>query len=157
MFKKILWATDGSDAADTSLPVVKQLALSEGAEVVVFHGVITAVGPHGGYPMYFDDDDRATKIKGQVAHLEAAGITAELHVFTSDGLRGPAHDISEAARHYGVDLIVVGTRGHTRLGGFLLGSVTQRLLTLAPCPVLAVPSVATHVEDEERSTAAVAV
>ena len=153
MFKKILWATDGSEAADTSLPVVERLAAEAQAEVVVFHGVITAVGPYGGYPMYFDDDDRATKIKSQVEQLESAGITAELHVFNSDGLRGPAHDISEAARREGADLIVVGTRGHTRLGGFLLGSVTQRLLTLSPCPVLAVPSERVQTEDDERSAA----
>ena len=156
MFKKILWATDGSDAADTSLPVVKQLALAEGAEVTVFHGVVTAVGPHGGYPMYFDDDARADKIRAQVEDLEAAGITAELHVFTSDGLRGPAHDISEAVRREGADLVIVGTRGHTRLGGFLLGSVTQRLLTLSPVPILAVPSVVSAVEDDESSAAATA-
>ena len=35
---------------------------------------------------------------------------------------------------------MVGTRGHTPLGGMLLGSVTQRLLHIAPCPVLAVPA-----------------
>ena len=36
-------------------------------------------------------------------------------------------------------MIVVGTRGRTALSGLLLGGVTQRLLHIAPCPVLAVP------------------
>ena len=38
-------------------------------------------------------------------------------------------------------MIVVGTRGHTAIGGLLLGSVTQRLLHIGTCPVLAVPAV----------------
>ena len=54
-------------------------------------------------------------------------------------MSGAAHTIAEEAKEAGADLIVVGTRGHTALAGLLLGSVTQRLLHIAPCPVLAVP------------------
>jgi nucleotide-binding universal stress UspA family protein len=52
---------------------------------------------------------------------------------------GAAHAIAEIAGREHVDLIVVGTRGRTALAGLLIGSVTQRLLHIAPCPVLAVP------------------
>jgi nucleotide-binding universal stress UspA family protein len=38
------------------------------------------------------------------------------------------------------DAIVVGTRGHTPIAGLLVGSVTQRLLHIAPCPVIVVPN-----------------
>jgi nucleotide-binding universal stress UspA family protein len=38
------------------------------------------------------------------------------------------------------DAIVVGTRGHTPIAGLLVGSVTQRLLHIAPCPLIAVPT-----------------
>jgi nucleotide-binding universal stress UspA family protein len=57
---------------------------------------------------------------------------------TSVGAAG--HVIADLARERQADVIVVGTRGHTALGGLLLGSVTQRLLHIAPCPVLAVPA-----------------
>ncbi len=53
---------------------------------------------------------------------------------------GAAHSIADAAQESGSDVIVVGTRGHTALGGLLVGSVTERLLHIAPCPVLAVPT-----------------
>jgi hypothetical protein len=55
----------------------------------------------------------------------------------------PAHEIADVAREVGADLIVIGTRGHTPIAGLSLGSVTLRLLHVAPCPVLAVPAIAT--------------
>jgi nucleotide-binding universal stress UspA family protein len=48
--------------------------------------------------------------------------------------------IADLAREIDADAIVVGTRGHSPVAGLLLGSVTQRLLHIAPCPVVAVPA-----------------
>ena len=42
------------------------------------------------------------------------------------------------------DLIIVGTRGHSQLAELMLGGVTQQLLRVAPCPVLAVPPATAH-------------
>ena len=53
---------------------------------------------------------------------------------------GPAHVLADQAGDRGADVIIVGTRGHTGLAGLLLGSVTQRLLHISPCPVMAVPA-----------------
>lgn len=53
---------------------------------------------------------------------------------------GAAHMIVDVAREVDADLIVVGTRGHTPIVELLLGSVTQRLLHIATCPVLTVPN-----------------
>jgi nucleotide-binding universal stress UspA family protein len=47
--------------------------------------------------------------------------------------------VSQVAVANDVDLIVVGTRGHSAVVGAVLGSVTQRLLHVSPCPVLAIP------------------
>ena len=52
-------------------------------------------------------------------------------------LHGPRHALAEAAGH--TDLIVVGARGHGRIGAALLGSVSTWLLHNAPCPVVVVP------------------
>jgi nucleotide-binding universal stress UspA family protein len=77
--------------------------------------------------------------------------TKENPMFKTDlGLR-PAPAIAEAARDTGADLIVVGTRGHTAIGGLMLGSVTQRLLHIAPCALLTVPAEATTVGGDSKA------
>jgi nucleotide-binding universal stress UspA family protein len=77
-------------------------------------------------------------LRTRVEKLVDAGVDAKLRVI--HGLnREPADLIAEAAKESAADVIVVGTRGHGRLAGMVLGSVAQRLLHVAPCPVLAVP------------------
>ena len=138
MFKTVVWATDGSEAADLALPFVKSLATEGGAAIVVAHVEETFVGRAGGYPLRADAPDIVAKIESQVEELSGAGVNAR-RLMLSGHAGGAAHRIAEAAQEVGADLIVVGTRGHTAFAGLLLGSVTQRLLHVAPCPVLAIP------------------
>lgn len=141
MFKKVLWATDGSDAADRSLPLARGLAADGNAELLVFHcQELTLPGKGGGaFPVHVNEPELEQKIQGQVDELSAAGVRASLETSRAR-VGGAAYEVAEAARAHEADVIVVGTRGHTPLAELLLGSVTQRLLHIAPCPVLAVPS-----------------
>jgi nucleotide-binding universal stress UspA family protein len=50
----------------------------------------------------------------------------------------PFVEIIRAARDYGVDLIVMGTHGRTGVSHILIGSVAERVVRKAPCPVLTV-------------------
>lgn len=66
--------------------------------------------------------------------LEAAGIAPQLHVSVGDS----AETIVEFARSRSCEQILIGTRGHTGLGGTLLGSVASKVTHLAHMPVLVV-------------------
>ncbi len=147
MFKKIVWATDGSEAADRTLPLVKQLEAATGAELLVVHcEELMMAAKAGRVAVHADEDELKLKIKRQVSELSQGGVLVTLQMGTASA-GGAAHVIADAAREQQAELIVVGTRGHTALAGLLLGSVTQRLLHIAPCPVLAVPT-----EDRDPSS-----
>lgn len=140
MFEKIVWATDGSETADRSLSFAKKLAAVSGGSLLVIHcEEFTLPGKGGGsMPRIADEASVKSKIERQVAELSDGGLPARLQIVDT-AVGGAAHAIADAARAEKADVIVVGTRGHTVLGGLLLGSVTHRLLHVTPCPVLAVP------------------
>ena len=67
-----------------------------------------------------------------VQHTQPVSVTTE--VLFGHGAR----TIAEYAAERGVDLIVMGTHGRTGVAHLLLGSVAERLVRTAPCPVLTV-------------------
>lgn len=140
MYKNIMWATDGSEAADRALPHAKALVTAgSGKLTVVYCEEFTLPGKGGGsLPIYANEDEVEAKIDRQVAELASNGTGATLER-TRSKVGGAAHAIAEIAAKDHADVIVVGTRGRTPLTGLVLGGVTQRLLHIAPCPVLAVP------------------
>ena len=156
MFTTIVWATDGSTFADRALPYVKDLATEFESAVVVVHCEEFLLGPRaGGDPVHIDEDALQAKIKRQVDELTEAGVQATWKLVGGSTLEGAAHLIADAAREVDADLVVVGTRGHTRLTGLLVGAVTQRLLDISPAPVLAVPArVAPSTDDATATTSA---
>jgi nucleotide-binding universal stress UspA family protein len=139
MFKKIIWATDGSAGADRALGYARDLARAHGAELLVVHSEEMSSGRGSiGYTRRVDEEDLEAKVKRQAAELAASGIAASVKIM--EGHAPVAALIAEVAQDIGADLVVVGTRGHTPLGGLLVGSVTTRLLHTLHCPVLAVPA-----------------
>ena len=137
MFGKVVWATDGSEAAAQAFAAVKEFADS-GSSVVVAHcQEMTMPGKGGGsFPVHADEDDLLQKIESDAREL-GNGVRVRM---AKSMVGGAAHAIAEIAQEENADLIVAATRGHTPLGGLLMGSFTQRLLHVAPCPVLVVPA-----------------
>ena len=140
MFKTIMWASDGSEHSDRALDYARSLAEANSGSIIAVHVREITVGRAGGYPVQVDEEEVEQKIQGQAKDLTDAGLDAKYEQFGASA-GGAAHVIADAAREAGADLIVVGTRGQGPLSGLLLGSVTHRLLHVAPCPVLAVPPV----------------
>ncbi len=140
MFQKIVLGLDGSPPSDSAFALVKGLAALTKAHVTVVHVREMMIAPAvGGVPRRIDEDSLEAKIKTQIDQLNAAGADAELRVIVSTYNSGPAYEIATVAAEVGADLIAVGTRGQGLISGLLLGSVTQRLLQIAPCAVLAAP------------------
>ena len=140
MYKNVIWATDGSEAADRALAHAKALATESGGRLTVVYCVeYTLPGKGGGsLPLHANEGDVEAKIDRQVAELASNGTGATLER-TRSKVGGAAHAIAEIAAKDHANVILVGTRGRTPLTGRVLGGVTQRLLHVAPCPVLAVP------------------
>jgi nucleotide-binding universal stress UspA family protein len=139
MFTTIVWASDGSEAADFALPYAESFALQTGSTLVAVHCKEVLVGRAGGAPLLADEPDVEAKIRGQVDAAARNGIDVVFRL-VSAAAPSAAHAIADVARELDADAIVVGTRGRTPVAGLLLGSVTQRLLHISPCPVLAVPA-----------------
>lgn len=137
MFKTIVLALDGSEESRQAIPLAAELARQNGARIVIAHVQQDMVGKGGG-PIVATEDEIQADILKQAEELSADGIETSVEM-REVMLEGPAHAIVEIADGANADLIVAGTRGHSTLVGLLLGSVTQRLLQIARCPVLVAP------------------
>lgn len=137
-FDKILVATDGSPGGDAAVRTAAEMAECAGAEVTLLHVYETAPAFVAGFeqPMALEVNDALeAAAKRVVASAEA--ILAERGVTAKSRCVGghPPSVILDIAATEGVDLIVLGHRGHG-LSRFLLGSVATRVSHHADCAVL---------------------
>ncbi|HQL79235.1 MAG TPA: universal stress protein, partial [Verrucomicrobiota bacterium] len=113
-----------------------------GAEVAVLHVVHpTTVTVEVGYlPPELAISQQETKdaVRQELQKLceRAVGTEGRFQVQVREGV--PWEEVTAAARESNVDLIILATHGRTGLKHVLLGSVTERVVRHAPCPVLVV-------------------
>jgi nucleotide-binding universal stress UspA family protein len=141
MFKTVVWASDGSAAAERALPIAKGIAQSSGGRLIVVYVNELRVDSRAALATTIAniEDEELAAVRRQAEALQQEGVAAEF--VTGDvTVGGVARVIADLARDAGAEVIVTGTRGKNPLVGLLVGSVTSRLLEVAPCPVLAVPS-----------------
>jgi nucleotide-binding universal stress UspA family protein len=138
MFKKILLAFDGSDHARKAAKIAGELANKMQADLWV-------VIAYDAFPSYLGVPNEQTAIDSRIdkANEEMEGAVREIGPIsgklTREILEGPATEaILNVADARGIELIVMGTRGHGRLEGLLIGSHSQKVVSHAQCPVLVV-------------------
>jgi len=138
MFDCIIFATDGSDHAQRALTYARDLAKLHDSKLFVVH-VYSRVSDLLGYTEYdtlLGHRIAAGKkvIKEAVKEFTLAGLRCETEL-----LEGPkAEAIIKVAETRNADLIVLGARGMSSLEGLLLGSVSQKVIHHASCPVFVV-------------------
>lgn len=133
MFKKLLVALDGSEAAETALVWLTRYAARTKAKVVLMRTVTTAVNSMTGAEAA---DEAKDYLQGMERELNYAGFPATIAV-----TRGtPAESIVRAAEGEDCDLILMATHAAVKVSRWRTGSVTARVLRLAQLPVLVVRS-----------------
>jgi len=137
MFKKILVPLDGSPLAAKVLPLVTDLAKTQGAEVTLLHVYYTEIGeatPGVIKEAVAQEAQRCELFLAQTAKdLEAQSIKATIACVEGS----PAREIIGYARKNNVDLICMATHGKGEVA-WVLGSVAEKVVSHSPVPVLLV-------------------
>ncbi len=141
--KRIMVATDGSQGADRAVAAATELA----AQCAATLSIVTVGGNYSS-----DDIRELARAEGDLGSaldlasqefLDSARERAEragvANVETQAAWGDAATAILEVAARTNADAIVLGRRGRGQLAGLLLGSVSLKVVTLAPCMVIVVP------------------
>ena len=151
-YRLFLVPVDFSEHSKKTIQYARQLAALTGASVRLLHVFQMPEYPAAFYHgLYLENE--AVKIHLETAKCEAiAQLSLIAEQMRANGLQAepilrhgnPYEEIVNAAKEFGVDLIVIGSHGYTGLGHLLVGSTADRVLQSAPCPVLVVKDLFAH-------------
>ena len=142
--KRILVATDFGEAADAALAYGRELARTFAAELDVIHvveNVLTrgfgAEGYVASYPeLQQEVEDAADRqLTSLLSPADRQTLRTKTMLLKSNS---PAFTIVGYAKENDIDLIIMGTHGRGAIAHLLMGSVAERVVRTAPCPVLTV-------------------
>ena len=136
MFKNILVAIDGSQHGEKAAHLAGEMARMSSADL----WVLNTFEP---VPSYLGEPNLSQAISARTHEAEeivaktqsdVGEIPGHIHSETLEG--PPAEAILNLAEVREIDLIIMGTRGLSRLAGVLLGSQSQKVISHADCPVM---------------------
>ncbi|HZT75901.1 MAG TPA: universal stress protein [Vicinamibacterales bacterium] len=142
--KKILVATDFGEASDAALGYGRELARTFNAQLDVIHvveNILTrgfgAEGYVASYPeLQQEVEDAADRqLTSLLSPEDRQALRAKTTLLKSNS---PAFTIIGYAKENEIDLIIMGTHGRGAIAHLLMGSVAERVVRTAPCPVLTV-------------------
>jgi nucleotide-binding universal stress UspA family protein len=143
---RILVATDGSESAARAVDMAAKQTKAFKGQLKIVHVVCIDNMPLEQLKDYaLREHENLADVLNTFAEeklveakkrAEALGVTS---VETSAPFGDVAETLIDAAREQQADMIFVGRRGRGRLSGLLLGSVSQKIVSVAPCPVVVVP------------------
>jgi nucleotide-binding universal stress UspA family protein len=125
--RRILLGTDGSRHSEMAGVVAGEFAKRFGLPV----SVLAVMGPKHDEKRRAEGREAAERMR---AALARDGVDAEATVVEGD----PGTEVARFAQQRGADLIVMGSHGRTGFGRLLLGSVSEKVIGQATCPVLVV-------------------
>jgi nucleotide-binding universal stress UspA family protein len=146
-FKRVLVTSDFSELGDHAIGHAFRVAADHGAEVVLCHVIETLATPNPLYAHYYATELFQPEMRRQV---EQQARDALLERVPKEGALGavrhrevvvegdPVSQILRVARDEKADLLVIATHGRAGVKHFLLGSVVERVIRGAQCPVLVI-------------------
>jgi len=153
---KILVPLDFSTSSDAALEFARTVARSFGASLQLLHvfedPVLTTGFAEAYAPLPPDTraaliDDAGTQLANRLSAEDRGQFRA-----TTDVISGfSATAIVEYAQDHDIDLIVMGTHGRTGMAHLVIGSVAERVVRLASCPVLTVRADKAVLKQPERA------
>ena len=142
ILKNILVATDFSEPSTVAMAYGRDMARSYGATLHVLH-VVEDMRLRFGPEVGFASTDMQNDFE-RMAHRDLEAVVTEDDRKTLKVVPvvethvNVAHGVTDYAAANAIDLIIVGTHGRGAIKKFLMGSVAERVVRTAPCPVLAV-------------------
>lgn len=135
--RTILHPTDFSEHSANALELAGAIARDYCARLVILHVKALPIPPSGVMtPEPIDPPGHAEELRRQLDAWQPTNrmVSVEHVMLIGD----EATEIARLAKDNGYDQIVMGTHGRTGVGRLLMGSVAERVLRTAPCPVLTV-------------------
>ncbi|MBW2285965.1 MAG: universal stress protein [Deltaproteobacteria bacterium] len=137
--ERILVAVDGSDYSKMALDQAISLGATCNSTIFVVSVIDLYPGQLAVAPSL--EEKLAAEVRQHLEEAKAKVDAADIPCETIVHIGGQPHEaIIQEAKQKDIDLIVMGTHGRTGLARVLMGSVAQKVIGHAPCPVLVVPT-----------------